>query len=285
MQKRKLHLETRFFYRRQFVPTIYGRDEFGRYHCYKLEDLGRGLRARKLPGGITKLGPIFGRVDFSNGTRFSGRTRSQPTLAVRFNATSRVISTGWVSLPYSRSRTRRQSNQGMDAAMLTLTGGACSATRYAIWCNGRHPEMGIKTNNPWEWCHLLSHAMGGVDNPTNIVAAVKGNNSEQLAIETALQMYRCENAFSMNISAGCLGTLDAQHIGDVIKYEIRCKFGGENFVRYLDCLNAPAPSEYHYYDLLRSVTSWANKKLVSTSEQVFGNGVTRTEEQIVTRCV
>lgn len=277
MPKRKREIEARWLYRREGLGTIYGRDRSGRYVCFRLH----GGHVRPLPGGITTLPPIFGRVNFANNVRFVGRTRSQSALAASFNAKARKISTGWKSLPQVRTKTRRQPNQGMNSATRHLTGAERSATRYAIWCDGQTPAYGIKTNVPWEWCHLLSHSMGGANNETNIVAAVKGNNSEQLAIESALQMYRCENMFEMRISAACLDNGNARHIGDTIKYEIRCRGGGDNFVQYLDCLNAPAPSSTHFYDLLEQVALWANKKLVNASNQLFNNGVTKTDQKSI----
>ncbi|MEJ2407347.1 MAG: hypothetical protein P8171_24340 [Candidatus Thiodiazotropha sp.] len=251
--------------------TICARDRSGRYSSFTIV----GRKVWPLRSGIKKLGPVYGRVDFSNAVRFNGRSRSQAALEARFNAIpfTHKLTTGWVALPEARSKSRRETNQGMDTAMAALTGAACSATRYAIWCDGRNTAAGIKSTVRWEWCHLLAHSMGGADNATNIVAAVKGNNTEQLAIENTLQMYRRENMFHMKVTAACLNGADMRHMGDVIKYEIRCEHGGTDFVHYLDCLNVPAPSEIHYYDLSRSVATWANIKLVLVSEQVFGNKV------------
>ena len=94
-------------------------------------------------------------------------------------------------------------------------------------------------------------------------------------------MYRCENMFEMKISAACLDDTYGCHIGDVIRYEIRCIYGGDNFVQHLDCLNAPTPSEIHYYGLLETVAMWANQFLVRASEQVFYNAVTKTDRNNV----
>ena len=186
------------------------------------------------------------------------------------------LTTGVVLLPQTRSTARRTARQGMDGAMTTLTGAPRSAREYTDWCRGRHPHVGLRPNLQWEWCHLLAHSLGGQDSPQNVVAAVRGNNSEQLAIETALQMYRNENMFRMQISAACMGANDGRHIGNVIEYRVSCIYSNnptQDFVQYLDCLNAPNPSEIHYYDLLESVALWANRKLVQVSEQIFGNPV------------
>lgn len=154
--------------------------------------------------------------------------------------------------------------------MLVLTGSAVSATNYANWYKGRNVNPEVKTGK-WEWCHLVAHSMGGADGPTNIVAAVKGNNSEQLIIESALSMYRRENIFAVQITAALISGGDGRHMGDVIKYEVRSTAGGANYVRYLDCLNAPNPSEFHAECIRQEFSIWANKELaklgpVSASE-------------------
>ncbi|MDP5142444.1 hypothetical protein ORJ00_06800 [Rheinheimera baltica] len=277
MVKRRRELTPSWLYRRVGTDTVYARDRAGRYLCYRLN----GQQVRQTGTGITSLGPIYGRVDFSNSRRFTGRTRNQGALAVAYNTSVHRISSGWTPLPQTRPTSRRQTNQGMSPCMLALTGTARSATSYAIWYDGNHPQRGIKTTLQWEWCHLLAHSMAGADNQTNIVAAVKGNNSEQLAIESALQMYRCENMFEMNISAACIDNLHGRHLGNVIKYEIRCRHGGNNYVQYLDCLNAPRPSAIHYYNILESVALWANRKLEAVSNQMHNNSVSASERRLV----
>ena len=275
MPKRKLEEETRWFYRRIGSETIYGRDKSGRYTCFQLNQ----GNVSPLPSGIKKLAPIFNRVDFSNRVRFSGRTRNQRTLTIHFNESPNILTSAWVDLPDSLSHSRRETNQGMNNAMNTLTGEPYSATEYADWYDRQNPRTRINTDlKKWEWCHLRGHAMGGADNETNIVAAVKGNNTEQLAIESALMMYRREYLFAMKISAGLLDNQNGKHIGNVIKYEIKCFYGGCNFVYYLDCLSAPAPSSIHYYGLLNKVASWANTKLVHISEQIYNNGLTASDK-------
>lgn len=272
--KRMRPVDSRDMYRRYGSETIYVRDESGRYNTYTIE----ANRVRILPGAITTLGPIYGRVDFSNGVRFTGRTRSQTVLQEAFDQTppTQIKATQWVALPAARESSRRTPNQGMNAQMIALTGVTRSANEYLIWY---HTDPNFTHNKPWEWCHLLAHSMGGADNPTNIVAARKGNNSEQLAIESALQMYRMEQLFEMQISAACVDAADGVSIGDVIRYDVRCTLGGDHFLIYLDCKNAPNPSQIHYYGVLQSVAKWANRKLVQASTQIFNNPVSAEDKR------
>ncbi len=279
MCKRRRVVDSYCLYRRQGTNTIYARDRYGRYNAYQVN----GQRVTILPGRITTLPPIYGRVNFANNVRFTGRTRNQGALQIAFEATPKAqrLSTGWVDLPQTRASSRRETNQGMNAAMIALTGVARSATNYVIWFDGLHPGVGLRSDQPWEWCHLLAHSMGGADDATNIVAARKGNNSEQLAIESALQMYRMEQIFQMKITAACLNGANGRHIGNVIRYKIRCIHGGQSFIVFLDCLNAPDPSQIHYYGLLESVARWANNLLIQASMQIYGNAVTADERRQV----
>lgn len=270
----------RWVYRRQGSPTIYARDREGRYACFQIQ----GQRVLRLPSGISTLPPIYGRVNFANNVRFGGQVPDQQALAARFSSgQGRRLSTGWVQLPPARSAVRRPTNQGMNPEMIRLTGSPYSATEYVNWCIQQIPPITINANDRsgWEWCHLLAHSMGGADNHMNIVAAVRGNNSEQLAIENALQMYRLENIFEMNISVVCINNGNALYIGDVIKYEIRSRHGGNNLIQYLDCLNAPNPSQIHFYDLLQKVARWANFKLREASRLIYNNMVTAQERDLI----
>lgn len=265
------------FYRRFGSPTVYARDEYGRYKTFSITPQG----IRELPGCIDTLGPIYGRVNFANNVRFNGHTRNQNALRQLYAvaAQANLLTTAWTHLPGNVSAVRRQTNQGMNHAMTVLTGQSCSATRYAIWFDGRNPAYGVRGDQRWEWCHLLAHGMGGADNHTNIVAARKGNNSEQLAIESALQMYRRERVFQMKIRSLRLNGGDGVHLGNLIRYKVRCIFGGNPYNRFLDCLNAPDPSEIHYYDLLRQVAMWANNKLEQISQQIHHNAVSKAERR------
>ncbi|MDG9669434.1 hypothetical protein ONV78_16970 [Hahella sp. CR1] len=273
-----INVEEVTMYKRTANNTVFARDTYGRYICFRIEtDEAGQLGVRPLPSGITRLPPIYGRVDFNNTVRFNGRTRSQATLENVFNnGQGGYISTDWIPLPHARSDTRRTPNQGMTDAMLRLTGRNCSATEYVQFYCSQTNYLTLQEGDQFEWCHLLAHSMRGEDNPSNIVAALRGNNTEQLAIESALHMYRCEEQFVMNISARTQDLGIGRFLGNVIRYQVKCKRGGDQFVRYLDCLNAPTPSAIHYYGLLEDFAKWANNKLkkIADSDGIAVSGHT-----------
>lgn len=276
MPKSKTIHDSHSVYRRQGSSTIYARDHYGRYNCYRIA----GPTVTRLPARIVTLPPNYARVDFGNTTRFTGRVRSQGALRTAFQTQAGMkISTGWYDLPANLSGTRRTSNQGMNTATAALTGANRSAKQYAIWFDVRNGGQ-VDPLVAWEWCHLRAHSQGGADDETNIVAAVKGNNSEQLAIENALSMYRAENEFQLKVSAVTLDVGDGQHMGDVIRYRVRSiTLPGNDFEVYLDCQKAPAPSEIHYYGVLESVAQWANHKLTRISDAL--NPVSGTERRAI----
>jgi hypothetical protein len=277
MRRRELKNERIVFYKRRDSHTIFVRDIRGRYKTYRETMHG----VRPLPGGITKLPSIFGRVDFTNFNRFTGFVRSQTTLHDCFEASARKLNTNIVPLPGVRSYMRRLTRQGMDDAMISLTGSHRSATEYVNWFTASYSHH-IPLNEGWEWCHLLAHSMGGADNERNVVAARRGNNTEQLAIESALHMYRSEGIFTLNITAACVDRHGGMHIGDVIKYEVSCIYhGAAPLVIYLDCLRAPKPSQHHFYHLLEMVASWANKILVMVSQQMYREEVDKSDRRAI----
>lgn len=246
-------------YRRPVGGSVYVRDRQGRYNAFSINN----GRAVILPAGITTLAPIYNRVNFANNVRFVAHTRTQVALALAYANAPQHLNSGWVTLPTYRDASRRQTNQGMNGATAALTGAALSATNYVNWASLNGSP--INAGGSWEWCHLIAHSMGGADGPANIVAARRGNNSEQLAIESALQMFRREEAFGMKVSVGLFGAGNSRYAGNVIRYKIRCIHGGGDYVRYLDCLNAPNPSQIHYYGVMEDIVLWANKKLLAIS--------------------
>lgn len=266
-------------YRRAGSDTVYARDRHGRYNCFTIKD----GKVRKLPAGIRTLGPIYGRVNFRNNVRFTGRTRNQSRLRDVFNQTAlqQRLQSLWLDLPSALEASRRQTNQGMDGVTIARTGSKKSATEYVNWYRQRNSRSGLAVGARWEWCHLIAHSMGGANGGTNIVAARKGNNSEQLAIESALQMYRREETFQIQVTCASIDGDEGRHIGNVIRYHIRCTRGGEDFIYHLDCMNAPDPSEIHYYGLLGSIANWANKKLAALSAQIHGNAVSSSDQRLI----
>ncbi len=256
-------------------PTIFVRDLMG--HCQSFVYMPVQNRYKK-GAAIVSMSPLYGRVDFANRVRFTGAVRSQTMLELAYQNATRKIKTAWVDLPPGRAGSRRTGNQGMNPATFLLTGANRSATQYVGWFKGQHPNANeVDATTQWEWCHLLAHSLGGGDNATNIVAAVKGNNSEQLAIESALSMYRMEGVFQMKISAATFGVNNGKHLGNVIRYKIRCTRIPGDFCLYLDCLNAPRPSAIHFYGVVQRVAAWANAKLQTISE--YNNPVTGLEKR------
>ncbi|KLD69624.1 hypothetical protein [Xanthomonas pisi] len=257
-------------YKRPGSGSMFIRDRYGRCETYTYV----GQRLKKHGIGVTKLAPVYGRVNFSNGVRFTGRVRSLRVLTAAMQSAIVHLRSNWVLLPDAIQYSRRITNQGMSPCMRRVTGAAISATQYAGWVKNRFPNSPLDAAKRYEWCHLLAHSMGGSDDETNIVAAVRGNNTEQLAIESALQMYRRENVFEMRVSAALIDGIGAQHVANVICYEVRCIYGGDNYIRYMDCLNAPNPSQIHFYGVLSDFAMWANQKLQRIADAY--NPLTRT---------
>jgi hypothetical protein len=244
-------------YKRRNGATMFIRDRLGRCQSYIVAN----GRLKKVGKGVVKLAPIYGRVDFSNGVRFTGRVRSSRALRAAYDSAHSHLSSHWVALPNAIQHSRRTTNQGMNPATQNLTGNTLSATNYAAWVKAQLPGSPVDASKQYEWCHLQAHSMGGADDETNIVSAVRGNNTEQLAIESALQMYRREEVFEMKVSVALVNGAQARHMGDVIRYKVRCIESGATYVRYLDCLNAPNPSKIHFYEVLAEIAMWANHRL------------------------
>ena len=258
--------EDLWFYRRVGSPIIYVRNTIGQYRCYKMTS----DRVRALPGGIYTLPPHYGRADFSSGCRHNADVRNQSTLKLSYEDSVQKMTTGLVSLPLNRNQRNRVTNLGMANAMMAHTQNAYTATEYAQYVLG-------DTTLSWEWCHLLANSMGGRDDETNIVAAVSDISTEQLAIENALQMYRCENVFKMEIAAGCLDMAKGKYLGNVIKYKISSDYFDNSLVIYLDCLNPLGQSEAHFNSLQKKIARWANSALESISLEKNTNPVTQDE--------
>lgn len=253
--------------------TIFARDEYGRRWIFRYDSISRRAFIVRRPMGL----PLYNRIDFANRFRFAGRVRSQTVLAQQFADATHEIDTGWFDLPENRSRTRRTSNQGMNHPMNTLTGANKSATEYAKWFNSLHPGV-VNSNVRWEWCHLQAHSMGGNDDEDNVVAAVKGNNSEQLVIENTLTRFAREGVLELRVIAAVMGSNHGKHLGNVICYKIRCPRvpGNKVLSIYLDCLRAPRPSEIHYTRLRRIIVSWVLRQLRQVTQPV-----SRDEEMAV----
>lgn len=249
------------FYRRVPNGTIFARDPLGRYLTFRMST--GGGRAILMPSRGLSLGPTYGRINHRGGRRFTAHVRTASALRQAFESATETKVSGWQSLPSVRSNKRRTSNQGMTGTMEALTGDSRSANEYVEWL-----DRGLDARK-WEWCHLISHATGGRDDESNIVAGVKGNNTEQLVIENALQLYRTENAFDFQVSAAVADGADGKHLGDVIRYEVRFRADPSTYSRDLDCQRAPAKvSLIHATAVQRSFARWANEQPVSASPYV-----------------
>jgi hypothetical protein len=255
-------------YRRGQGTALFARDQVGHYAAVSLNNNG-AVRTIRTYGGM----PWYGRVDFGNARRFVGGVRSQLLLERDFgNAVNVRGSLNWYALPQQRKQTRRQTNQGMNTAMTNLGIANYSATQYAAWLNLQQAQ------ERYEWCHLISHAMGGADGPTNIVCARRGNNSEQLAIENLLSQYRTENCFQVRVRGSVLNAGNGKHMGDVICYEVRDNNAAKQKNIYLDCRPRHKPSAIHQYTLIRDLATWLNRRL----EVYFGQfQPTQTEQREV----
>ncbi|HWB95554.1 MAG TPA: hypothetical protein VG672_02600 [Bryobacteraceae bacterium] len=215
----------------------------------------------------------YGRVDFGNRQRFTRYVRPQQTLdtAISQLPGNRIKDSGWIPLPPGRSRSRRAPNQGMREAMDALMnhdgynppqGHEYSATSYAEWATGAQGRR-------YEWCHLVAHSMGGRDRPSNVVAASRGNNSEQLAIENILSAYRTENLFLVRIEAGLLNTGHGKHLGTVIRYSINLDGTNTTLKIMLDATVSPLRlSAIHQYLLIRTTGAWLNNQSARANDRV-----------------
>ncbi|MES2673816.1 MAG: hypothetical protein V4660_06220 [Pseudomonadota bacterium] len=264
------------FYKRFEPDTIFVRDKQGRCRAFRI----RGGNAYPSGSTVTSAGPTYGRFDWQNRRRFTASVRSSSVLESAFLNTpeAQIRKTDWFNLPRSRSVSRRTGNQGMKHAMINLTGANRSALDYILWINDRS-----LSHAGWEWCHLQAHSMGGRDEHQNVVAARRGNNSEQLIIENALQMYRQENIFEMRVSAALFNNNNGKYAGNIIRYEIRSRANSNRLIHHLDCLGAPNPSGIHHGAMHQGICRWANIKLTQLSRDLYGNTITAEEKRAVRR--
>ncbi len=265
------------FYRRETDGPIYVRDHEGRQNVYQLNQNGEPRPVAPRRG---TLGPVYNRVDFANAVRFVGRVRSQGAMEREWAQAvgNQILSLGWSGLPVEAPNTRRQPRQGMDATMLALTGAAQSAQQYVAWYVLQPGAVGgLDATGAWEWCHLQAHSLRGPDDETNVLAAVRGNNSEQLAIENALHLYRREGCFEFQVEGLKHDQAGGLHIANIIRYEVRCTEAGAKLVFYLDGIDAPNPSGIHFGGVHTAVAEWANGVL----SRMSAGPVTKTEQKAI----
>lgn len=210
----------------------------------------------------------YGRVDFRNRRRFTRFVRSALDLEAAFARlpAAQILDSGWEALPIYRSSARRIPFQGMERAIQDLQmdyqyDGLKSATSYAAWVRDRQRR---RLTLRHEWCHLLAHSMGGMDRPANVVAAGKGNNSEQLAIENILSAYRSENIFQVRVQAGLYDQAEGKHLATVIRYQIKPANGNTVLILLLDAtVSTLIPSAIHQYTMIRNIGTWLNSRTLT----------------------
>src|SRR5690606_41102981 len=96
-------------YRRRHGASLFVRDRFGRCETYRLV----GGRPKKHGKGILKLAPVYGRVNFANGVRFTGRVRNLRTLRAAFDSAQNHLLSNWVALPdaFQHSRSEEHTSE------------------------------------------------------------------------------------------------------------------------------------------------------------------------------
>lgn len=258
--------------------TVFFRNNIGNYVALSV----RGADIRLLPAHSSGRSRTYGRVEFQRQVRFVGRVRSQASLAWAFGRNINRKTTGILNLPVRASHLYREPNQGMAFEMLDLTGDGriSSAGQYAAWVSQRNPAIQMQARR-YEWCHLIAHSLRGRGGPRNIVAAAKGNNTEQLAIENTLHKYRTEEMFQFCVSASLLGNQhsDARHLADVIKYEIDSVYASEPLGLFLDAQKPPLRVAYiHFKSVQREIARWANK-CIERRSRWHGNEVDADERR------
>jgi len=137
----------------------------------------------------------------------------------------RVLPAGIVIGPATKGRRK----QGEVMAVAT---GHASATAFAIANGG---VAGI----PYEWCHLIARSLGGKDEPANLVAASKFNNSEQLQIESVLKPYRNNGDVTLHVTSTLFNGI--AHLASKLTYVISVK-GKAVYTREMEGFRTDKPT-------------------------------------------
>lgn len=106
---------------------------------------------------------------------------------------------------------------------------SCNATVYARNGHGARFTKGHSAIL-YEWCHLVSHGLGGLDVENNIVAATKYQNTEQLILENVLYEYRMEG-LSIRVQAKLAS--GTKHLAESVYYEVLLN-GAKAYSRTMD---------------------------------------------------
>jgi hypothetical protein len=152
---------------------------------------------------------------------------------------------------------RRAHTAAMGLATNAEVGSVLSATEYARRGHGDRWTRGHSAIN-YEWCHLVSHGMGGPDVAANLVAATCHQNSEQLILECVLYGYRMEG-FAVDVRAKLAS--GTAHLGESIYYQILLN-GQRAYARTMDCRRATRPTWNEFRTLAAEVRAGLNAALV-----------------------
>jgi len=142
-------------------------------------------------------------------------------------------------------RPSRNHTEVMNQATTNELGSKLSATQYARAGHGAVLTRGHSAIS-YEWCHLVSHGLGGPDQEGNIVAATKFQNTEQLILENVLYEYRMEE-LSIQVQAKLAN--GTRHLGESIYYKVLLESGQTAYSRTMDARRATNVT----YDEIRSV--------------------------------
>ena len=151
----------------------------------------------------------------------------------------------------------RHHRAAMDAATFAELGASFSATDYARKGHGAFGTRG-HSSIPYEWCHLISHGLGGLDIEGNIVAATKYQNTEQLILECVLYEYRMEGLSILVQAKLAKGTA---HLAESIYYEVRLN-GTRAYSRTMDARRATNVTYGEYASVAQGMRQSINAALL-----------------------
>jgi hypothetical protein len=174
--------------------------------------------------------------------------------AVMNAATTAEFGAARTATEYARDpRTSRLERAWFGRPNYSIVGTVWDIAEYG-WARMQRGHSGVH----YEWCHLVSHGLGGADHVNNIVAATAYCNTEQLAIENVLYEYRMEPGVTVTVTAQLVtGTL---HLAEAIQYAI--SLGRRAiYTKVLDARRATRPSPGEFSSLQVEVREYLNAAL------------------------
>ncbi|MEX3944864.1 hypothetical protein AB4Y44_36130 [Paraburkholderia sp. BR10937] len=222
---------------------------------------------RKIPKGPSA--PTYNR--FSNTTNWSFAQRASRTVygGVHGGANALFLQGSWAwRVPFGSKKTPtahrvshgyipdRKHTEVMKAATMAEVNQELSATEYARNAWFFNPTKGHRDIR-YEWCHLVAHGLGGPDHHTNIVAATKYQNSEQLILESVLHDYRMEG---LELVVEAKLALGWQHLAESIWFRVR--LGNKDiYSRTMDARRATKPDFNEYAAVSTEMRRYLNNGL------------------------